>query len=99
MMQSWWQPIQDRMNAGGTLMHSWWDGVQQQRDRTFLQQGMQRMRAAQNAPYGSLAQQWDPSNYGSQFSQWAPSVLATPDGQQAYAGMLRRQRPTPYYMP
>lgn len=99
LMQSWFQPVQDRMDSGGTLMRSWWDPIQQQRDRSFLQQGMQRMAAAQNAPYGSLRQQWDPSNYGSQFRQWAPSVLANdPAAAASLSGMNRRPSTMPYYM-
>lgn len=96
LMQSWFQPVQDRMASGGTLMRSWWNPIQQQRDRSFLQQGMQRIKAAQGAPYGSLAQQWDPSNYGSQFRQWAPSVLANASA--AASGMNRRPSTMSYYM-
>lgn len=71
---------------------SWWEPVQQQRNRALLMEGMRRLQAAQNAPYGSLAQQWDPSNYGSLFRQWMPQVFDPDDADMALGGMQRRQK-------
>lgn len=58
-------------------MKSWWQNVQTRNDQTQLKQGLSRVQAAQNAPYGSLAQQWDPNRYGSIESRQNPGVFGS----------------------
>jgi len=66
---------------------SWWAPIQRQQQTQVVQAGLRRVQAAQNAPYGSLAQQWNPNNYGSVESRDMPGVfgpqgLSNPEYQQ-----------------
>lgn len=75
-----------------TNWESWWAPIQRQRDAAEAQQGLRRVQAAQNAPYGSLAQQWNPNNYGSIESRDMPGLfgshgLANPE----YQAQLKQQ--------
>lgn len=66
----------DYLNNPDARWHSFWQPIQQHMDNAFLKGGMARASAALDAPYGSQAQQWNPSNYGSLERQWAPSLFA-----------------------
>lgn len=79
------------------LMQSWWTPIQQHMQAKDAWQGMQRMQAAQNAPYGSLAQQWNPANYGSLQRQWMPQYFGPDNVDNTLAGMQRR-RSMPQYL-
>lgn len=65
----------DYLNNPDAHWHSFWQPVQQRMNASFVNAGMQRASDALGAPYGSLAQQWNPSNYGSLQRQWAPQLF------------------------
>lgn len=74
------------------LMESWWAPIQRRMDTDAARQGLRRVQAAQNAPYGSLAQQWDPNNYGSVESRDMPGLFGSQGASNpAYQQQIRQQ--------